>query len=484
MAYIEGVNREQRILFPEYVDDYISSDNPVRVIEEYVNTLNLKLMGFTKTEVDRSGAPGYNPKDILKLYMYGFNNTVRSSRKLEKETHRNIEVIWLLKKLCPDFKTIADFRKENKEQIKKVFKDFSLLCKELGLYSEDTVAVDGTKIKANNSKKNNYTTKKIDRQIKYYDEKIDNYLQAMDECDKSEESQEIQKNIQEKLALIRERKAKYDEMKKTLEETGVNEISTVDKDARLMDNKNNGLEMAYNVQIVADGKNHLVMDYAVTMNASDHGNLNKMSNKAREVLGKECNVKLEVLADKGYYKTEDIIESEMDNNIAYVPKQNSFNSTGDREFYSDRFQYNPEKDIYICPVGQELNRVKHRKENPDRVTYHNGTACKKCPYLARCTTSKKGRRISRGKHQNFLDKFDARTKENMDKYKQRQSIVEHPFGTIKRAMNAGYFLTRGLSSVEAETALVMVAYNIKRTINILGVKELIERIRVLRPQNA
>ena len=242
MAFIEGVNRNQKMIFPEYIEDSISEDNPVRVIEAYVDTLNLKEMGFTKTNEYRCGAPSYNPKDLLKLYIYGYMNAVRSSRKLEKETYRNIEVMWLLRKIQPDFKTIADFRKENKSKLKKIFKDFALLCKELELYGENLIAVDGTKIKASNSKKNNYNDKKIRRQIKYIEEKAEEYFEMLDESDREEitERKYTKEQIKEKLKELEERQKKYEEMKKRLEETEDNEISTIDRDARLMDNKKIG----------------------------------------------------------------------------------------------------------------------------------------------------------------------------------------------------------------------------------------------------
>ena len=479
MAFIEGVNRNQKMIFPEYIEDSISEDNPVRVIEAYVDTLNLKEMGFTKTNEYRCGAPSYNPKDLLKLYIYGYMNAVRSSRKLEKETYRNIEVMWLLRKIQPDFKTIADFRKENKSKLKKIFKDFSLLCKELELYGENLIAVDGTKIKASNSKKNNYNDKKIRRQIKYIEEKAEEYFEMLDESDREEitERKYTKEQIKEKLKELEERQKKYEEMKKRLEETEDNEISTIDRDARLMDNKNNGLDVSYNVQIAVDAKHKLITAYDVINNPTDQGNLNKMAEKSKEIL----NVReIELVADKGYYQADDLKECEKNGTTTYISKQIQSNATGERDFYGDKFRYEKEKDIYICPEGKVLYRIKHKTENPTRIRYRNYKACEECEYKERCTTSKKGREISRSINQDFLDIVDARTKENFDKYLQRQMIVEHPFGTIKRTMNAGYYLTRGIESVEAETALIMLSYNLKRVIKIIGVKDLIRKIRELR----
>ncbi len=483
MAFITGIDRNQKIMFPEYVEDYISDDNPIRVIEEYVETINFKEMGFTKTTEIRAGAPGYHPSILMKLYLYGYLNGIRSTRKLENEANRNIEVMWLLRRLKPDFKTIADFRKENRSNLVRVFKDFSFLCKELGLYGKELIAVDGTKIKANNSKRNNYNQKKIDRQVKYIDEKTQEYLKALEESDLTEESQVkySSEEIKEKLEYLKQRKNAYEAIEQGLKESGETEISTVDPDSRLMENKKNGLEMGYNLQIAVDSKHKLIVDFDVTQNASDQGNLNSMSLKAKDAFDMKEKDKLELLADKGFYQAEDLKKCEDNNTITYVSKQAYANSTNDREFYTDKFKYDKDRDIYLCPGGYELNKIKHRKEDLESFKYRNYEACKNCEYKTRCTTAKKGRTISRSKDQDFLDKVDARTQENMDKYLQRQMIVEHPYGTIKRTMNAGYYLCRGMESVLGETSLIMLAYNFKRVLNIIGIDNLRRKIAELRP---
>jgi transposase len=365
----------------------------------------------------------------------------------------------------------------------KIFKDFSHLCKELGLYGEELVAIDGTKIKANNSKRNNYNQKKIDRQIKYIDEKTNEYLKALEENDSQEEksTKYNTKELKEKIELLRQRKETYEELGKQLNESGDKEISTVDPDSRLMENKKNGLEMAYNLQTAVDSKHNLIVDFDVTQNAADQGNLNSMSQKSKEVFGKDEKDELDVLGDKGYYQAEDLKECEKNNTITYVSKQTYSNSTNDRDFYTDKFRYDKERDIYLCPANEELKRVKHRKEEVQQIRYKNFEACEKCGYKDRCTTAKRGRTISRSKDQDFLDTVDARTQENMDKYLLRQMIVEHPYGTIKRTMNAGYYLCRGMESVVGETSLILFAYNFKRVINILGIEELRRKIAELRP---
>ena len=362
MSFIKGIDRNQKIMFPEYIEDYISEDNPIRVIDEYVDTLNFEKLGFTKTKEFRRGAPGYHTSTILKLYIYGYIYTIRSSRKLESETKRNIEVIWLLRKLEPDFKTIADFRKDNKSSLKKVFKDFTLLCKQLELYGETLIAVDGTKIKADNSKRNNFNQKKIDRQIKYIDEKTTEYLIALERCDSNEETHQTYtpEQLNNKIELMKQRREQYEQISKRLEETGDREISTIDPDLRLMENKKNGLEMAYNLQTVVDSKHNLIVDYDITTNAADQGNLNNMAEKAKELFGID---EIEVLADKGYYQAADLKRCEENKTTTYVAKQSYSNSTNDRDFYSDRFKYDKDRDLYICPANQELRRIKSRKED-------------------------------------------------------------------------------------------------------------------------
>lgn len=481
MAYISGMNRNQAQMFPEYLDDYVDDDNPVRVIEVFVESLDLKKLQFAKINSGGPGAPSYNPKDLLKLYLYGYMSSIRSSRKLEKATYVNIEVIWLIRKLHPDFKTIADFRKENKNQIKLIFKQFNLLCKDWNLFGGELVAVDGTKFRADNSKKNNYNKKKIDRQLKYIEEKTEEYLNALDESDNESEinPKYTVEQLKEKIEELEKRKEYYKDLEQKIENSTDNEISTTDPDARMMDNKKNGLEVNYNVQIAVDAKNKLILATEVTNKPSDQGHLNDMTQAAKETLGLGEKDTLGVTADKGYYQAEDLKKCDENGIVTYITHQTYSNATGNPEYYSDKFKYDSKEDVYICPREQKLYRTNHKAEELERVQYKNFRACKNCPNKDKCTKSGKGRIISRGKHQDFLDIVDARTLDNMDIYHQRQMIVEHPFGTVKRTMNAGYFLTRGLKSVRAEADLTFLAYNIKRVINILGVKEIIRKIETI-----
>jgi transposase len=479
MGYIKGEERTQSILFPESIDDYIGEDNSVRVIEEYVEQLDMKQLDFLRASCSSTGRPPYNPKDLLKLYLYGYLNRVRSSRRLEHEAARNIEVIWLLKKLKPDFKTIADFRKGNKKALKKVFREFSKLCDQWELFGKELVAIDGSKFRACNSKRNNYSMKKLDRNIKYIDEKIANYMQELDDgdlvetCDRKPSAQEIEKRVQE----LKNRKKKYETYQKQLDTSEKNEISTTDPDARLMCNNNNNVDVSYNVQTTVDAKHKLIADFKVTQKPNDLGELDNMALRAKKLFGGKD---FEALADKGYYKAGDLKKCVENGITPYVTKQIYSNGTGDKDFYTDKFQYDKEKRIYICPAGKELYYYRNRTQKDKGIVgleYRNYEACKNCECKIRCTKSKKGRTVCRHIDQDFLDTIDLATDLNMEKYKQRQMIVEHPFGTIKRSWGAYYFLTKRKASVSAEISLSFLAYNLKRVTNILGIKEIIRRLQ-------
>ena len=391
MGYIEGQDRNQIIMFPENIDEYISDDNSVRVIDAYVEQLDMEKLGFQRTTAPVMGRPPYSPKDLLKLYLYGYLNRVRSSRRLEHEAIRNIEVIWLLKKLKPDFKTIADFRKDNKKALKAVFRDFTKLCDEWNLFGKELVAIDGSKFRASNSKRNNYSAKKLERHIKYIDEKIENYMRELDEgdttetCDRKPDASEIK----EKLQQLRERKNKYEKYKEHLDKTGENEISTTDPDARLMCNNNNNVDVSYNIQTTVDSKHKIIVDFKVSQKPNDLGELDNMALRAKKLFkGKE----FEVLADKGYYKAEDLKKCVENGITPYVTKQIYSNGTGDRDFYGDRFKYDKDKNVYICPAGKELYYARDRKQKGKGIIgheYRNYEACKNCEFKDRCTKSEK-----------------------------------------------------------------------------------------------
>ena len=479
MGYIRGADRNQIILFPECMDEYISDDNSVRVIDEYVEQLDIKNLGFDKAESACTGRPAYNPKDLLKLYIYGFLNRIRSSRRLEQEGIRNIEVIWLLKKLRPDFKTIADFRKNNKKAIKNVFREFNKLCDEWGLFGKELVAIDGSKFRASNSKRNNFSKKKIERHLKYIEEKIDVYMKELDETDQTERCDKKcnVREIKDKIKELRERKQHYEFFNERIKSGVVNEISTTDPDARLMVGNNNAVDVCYNVQTTVDTKNKLIVDFKVSQKPNDLGELDNMALRTKKLFGGKY---FEVLADKGYYKAEDLKKCIDNNIIPYVTKQTYSNATGDKDFYSDKFKYDKNKNVYICPGNKELYFFRNRTKKDVGIIgyeYRNFEECAKCEYKSRCTKSKKGRVINRNKKQDFLDTIDLQTELNKEKYKLRQMIVEHPFGTIKRGWGASYFLTRRKKNTTTEMAITFLSYNMKRVINILGNSIILKRLR-------
>ncbi len=478
MAYIQGEDRAQTTLFPEAIDDYITHDNPARVIEAYVKSLDIQKLGFQRANSNPGGVgrPAYDPRDLLMLYLYGYMNRIRSSRKLEIEAGRNLELMWLLKKLKPDFKTIADFRKDNPKALKGVFKQFTVLCKEWELLGQEIVAVDGSKFRANNSKRNNFNEKKIKRHLKYIDEKIETYLKELDNNDNDENdiripaTEEINRRIEE----LKDRKNHYQAMQDKMNKSGSREISTTDPDSRLMAVNNNGVDICYNVQTVVDEKHKLVVDCEAINNPTDHRQLSHLSKRAKELFNTE---ELKVLADKGYYSTKELKECQANGIETYVAKQKRATGKVDPEFSKEHFVYDQEQDIYICPAKQKLFPGRLRKGDETKYRdYKNFRACKKCELKERCTRSSKGRSISRNLDQAVLDEVDARTQANRDLYQKRQMIVEHPFGTVKRTWGYSYFLTKGLKSVQAEADLAFLAYNLRRVISIVGVEEIVNRL--------
>ncbi|WP_170138287.1 IS1182 family transposase, partial [Anaerobacterium chartisolvens] len=433
MGYIEGISRKRRITFPECIDEYITDNNPVRAIEAFVDSLDLEELGFKNKEDLNTGRPGYNPADMLKLFLYGYLNRIASSRRLEAEARRNIELMWLLRKLQPDYRTIAEFRKRNKEAIQRVFRQLVSLCKDWDLFGMEIVAVDGSKFRASNSKKNNFNKKSLERKIKYIDKKLQEYMSELDQNDGSEVSSRVadKEEISKRIRELRHRKETYENYQNELKNDGNTEISTTDPDARLMVTNNNGLNVCYNIQTAVDSKHSLVVDCNVINNPADQGQLSVMSGCAKDIFGVDS---IKALADKGYYNADDLKECEKKGIETYVPKQVFANATGERDFYPDKFVYDKEKDVYICPAGYELicTRKKALSEKTKNLNYKNNNACNRCEFKKLCTKNKEGRTITRSIDQEFLDTVDYRTSENKELYRMRQTIVEHPFGTIKR----------------------------------------------------
>ena len=470
MGYIEGTSREQLAYWS--LDDLVQEDSMVRVIDRFIDICNLEELGFTRTQPADTGRPGFAPDPLAKLYVYGYMNTVRSSRKMEKECKRNIEVMWLTSGLTPDHKTISEFRRLNIRPLQKLLKEFVKLCRSWDLVGGEMFAVDGTKIKASNNKKNNFSRKKLEARLSKLDEKIEEYLAKLEEEDLLEDSQGV---APEGLVKLVERKELYEEYLNYLNETGENEVSTVDPDARLMGNNRGGVEMAYNVQSTVDAKNNIIVDFDVSMNPSDQGQLTNMSKR----LIRQGYRRFTLLADKGYYNGKCLQKGKKYKIKAIVSRQEPSNPKGQpKEFNTDKFKYDSASDTYRCPAGQTLHP--HSKRTAAQRNFFNKTACGKCPYVDVCASGESGfRRITRGKYSDVCDEADRVFKENLHLYKQRQQIVEHPFGTVKRSMDGGYFLLRRRRKVRCEVALLFLGYNLKRAYNVLGFSEIMARLDCL-----
>jgi transposase len=475
MGYIEGEDRKQTVLFPEVLDDSISEENPVRFIDVFIEGLDLSEMGFGRAIPKETGRPPYDPGDLLRLYVYGYVNRTRSSRQLEKEAGRNVELMWLMRKLRADFKTIADFRKDNPQALKKVCREFTLWCKRLELFGGELVAIDGSKFGAVNSAKRNFTEKKLRRKIREIDDKIDQYLKDLDRQDKQEGGQPSlsREQLKEKIERYRERRAQYEELKGDLEQSGESQVSLTDPESRSM-RVGHGVEVSYNVQIVVDQKNKLLVEHEVTNEVIDLGQLSTMAKKAKETLGVEA---LEVVADRGYYNGEEVKACEQSGITAYVPKSNSSSNLKRGLFTKEDFIYEPDKDCYRCPAGKELSYRYPTLEQGRPMRSYEILGCKSCELRSKCSINKKGiRSIKRWADEAILEAMAGRIAENPEKVELRKGLAEHPFGTIKRTMNQGYFLMRGLIKVGAEMSLTVLAYNLKRVINILGVRTMVEAV--------
>jgi hypothetical protein len=417
--------------------------------------------------------------------VYGYLNQVRSSRKLERECHRNVEVMWLMKKLAPDFKTIADFRKNNVDCIKPVFKEFVYLCKSLDLYGAQLVAVDGSKFKAVNSRSNNLNEKTVALRLKQTEEKIAAYLKEMDENDRtdSDEYERIRVDgLKEKIGKLEEEKQRYEQVQNQMKATGQREVSLVDPDSRLMRVDSQRLDVCYNIQTSVDAKRHLIVDYDVINNSTDHHQLARDAEAAKQALGVD---RLDVVSDKGFYVEKDVFDCENNGVTVFMPipeALNPYKSVGVPvpEFYADRFVYDAAKDVYVCPAGNDMPFWKHSNRGKGfEGRLYRSMCCASCLERGKCTRNKRGRYMFRGEYDGAVDRLRARLAsfEGKEKVRLRRMLAEHPFGTIKRAFNQGYLLLKGLRKVKGEVGFTMLAYNMRRAINILGVGMLIALVK-------
>ena len=467
------------------LNELIDKENRVRNIDRFVKLINPAQLQFKIKGQARSGKPAYSERVLIAIYLYGYSNGIRSSRKLEQACNRNIELWWLTNYQKPCYKTIADFRKDNVVGFENLFKYFSLFCLEMGLFGSSSIAIDGSKFKAQNSKKNNYNLKKIDRNINYYERKEDEYLTELDENDSLESSTEKASN--EKLELIRRRKKRYEALKEELGLSGETQISTTDADARALPLRMNIVEVGYNVQSIVDDKHNLILDYEVT-NKGDQNALYELAKKGKEALGLSEQDSIKILADKGYATGAEIHkchQSNMDTLIAPKKIQNQSKSTS---YGVGKFIYDKEKDIYHCPAGNRLissgkvYKYGSREIKKYRISYKR---CIDCPFYNKCLSkgsqkNSQGKEIERSIYQNAVDKNQNAVKTRKAEYRRRQAIVEHPFGTIKRNWGYGYTLLKGKEKVSCEFALIFLCYNLKRVMTILGNKGLEDALKTLK----
>jgi len=474
MQHIEGSDRDQLTLFPEALDDYIAQDNPVRFLDAFVDALDLAALAFTHALLKDTGRPPYHPADLLKLYVYGYLNRLRSSRLLEREAGRNLELMWLLQRLTPDFKTIADFRKDNRKAIRQVCRQFTLFCRQLDLFGGELVAIDGSKFKAQNAKGRNFTQKKLKRHLKDLDKKIDGYLQELDQADEEEKDTPDKPNaheLREKIEAMKRRQAELRDIQEKLNRTGQSQLSLTDPDSRSMPvGGGEATVIGYNVQLSVDAKHKLIVDHEVTNDVTDLGLLSHMAKSAKQALGID---EMDVVADMGYYDGQEVKACLEEHITPYIPKANTSANRKRGLFTKQDFRYDPEQDSYHCPAGEALTFRFQTTELGRDIRYYATPACRDCALRAQCTRNKGGRRITRWVDEHLLEAMQARVEAQPEKVKLRKQLAEHPFGTIKQAMNQGYFLMRGLEKVRAEMALTVMAYNLKRAIKILGVPRIV-----------
>ena len=479
MHHITGESRTQITLFPEALEEYLSAENPVRFLDAYVEQLDMVAMGFCHAQIHETGRPPYHPKDLLKLYLYGYLNRIRSSRLLERETQRNLELFWLLQRLQPDHKTISDFRRKNAPALREVFKHFVVLCQSMELFGSELIAIDSTKFKASNARDRVKDQEQIDKSIAHITESIHQYLTQLDENDDKDKQTDAPHDLQKKIELLKSQQQRLQQATTDLQAKNQKYVSLTDADCRLMKNDRR-IEPAYAMQTAVDAKHALIVDYELTQDANDNNHLACLATKAKEVLGVDT---LHVCADAGYYDTVEMKACEDNRLTAYVPihrpKISKKTNTPTPEYYAEKFFYDESSDTYRCPQGKLMQRFSRRQDKRDhRLIYlYRSSACLQCPVRTRCTTSPRGRYIYRWEHEAVLERLKQRMTRHPEIFQQRKAIIEPVFGTIKKVWGYYALLTKGIVNVAAELALMNLTYNIRRTLNIVGTKKLIVHLQ-------
>jgi transposase len=476
--FIEGQDRQQVTLMPECLDDFIAENNTVRVVDAFVGELDLASLGFDGADPATTGRPSYHPAVLLKIYIYGYLNRVQSSRRLERECQRNVELMWLTGRLAPDFKTIADFRRDNGRGIRNVCRRFVLLCRDLKLFSQALVAIDGSKFKAVNTRDKNFTAGKIEKRQQQIEESIQRYLDALDTADRTQPAEFEAKTtrLKGKIEHLRQQMRALDDVRDKLKDQPDGQLSMTDADARSMATSGRGSGMvAYNVQVAVDAKHHLIVAHEVTNHGHDRIALAPMARAAREAMGKK---RLSAIADRGYYNGQQIKACAENGIAAILPKPTTSNAKADGRFDRSDFIYIARDDEYQCPAGQRAIYRFTREEKGLQLRRYWSSACPQCPMKTRCTPSDY-RRISRWEHEAVLEAVQQRLDRMPDAMMVRRRTVEHVFGTFKHWMGYTHFLTRRLNNVSTEMSLNVLAYNLKRVLDILGFARTMKAMRLV-----
>ena len=475
-GFVQGDDRMQRTLLPDSLEDYVGEDNQVRVVDVFIDELDLAELGFKGLVPARTGRPAYHPSLMLKLYLYGYLNRVQSSRRLEREAGRNVEVMWLTRRLAPDFKTIADFRKDNGEAIRAVCRQFIAICRKLGLFAHAVAAIDGSKFKASNARDKNYTKASVKRRMQQVEASIARYLAALETADRQDDAvKEVRiGRLSDRIAALKDQMGKLRAMEARVLAAPDEQVSLTDPDARAMATSCKGsATVGYNVQTAVDAKHHLIVAHEVTNVGNDRAQLAKMGGQAKAAMGVET---LEALADRGYFSGEEVKACGPLGVTPYLPKPLTSGAKAEGRYGKQDFVYQPKDDTYRCPAKQTLTRRFKKTEKGQTFHIYATDACADCPMKADCTTADQ-RQIQRWEHEDVIDEMQHRLDHRPDAMRQRRSTVEHPFGTLKCWMGAAHFQTRTLPRVRTEMSLHVLAYNLKRVIAILGPQPLMAALR-------
>ncbi len=475
--FIEGTDRGQSTLFPECLEDWVDEDNAVRVIDAFVDALDLGELGFDGIAPEATGRPSYHPSGLLKLYIYGYLNRVQSSRRLEREAGRNVEVMWLTGRLVPDHKTIADFRKDYGGAIRKVCAQFIMLCRRFDLFADASVVIDGSKFKAVNNRDRNFTRAKMERRLAQIEESVARYLRQLDSADRQEPSAARETKtarLKEKIAKLKPEVQRLHGLRAQMLAAPDQQISLTDPDSRSMATSGRGSGVVgYNVQVAVDTEHHLILTHEVTNVGSDRAQLAHMAKQAKATLQAK---NLDVIADRGYFSSEEILSCDEAGITVTLPKPMTSNAKAEGRFGKQDFRYVAEEDVYVCPAGKKLAYHCTTEENGLVLHRYWTNACQGCAIKRNCTTAKE-RRITRWEHEHILEAVQRRLDEHPEKMRQRRETVEHPFGTIKARMGATHFLMKTLPRVASEMALHVLAYNLTRVMNIIGIQPLMAAMR-------